>query len=77
MIKKEVGRRRTVPSSQSGGGHSNVLGLLEGAGHVVGEVVTGLDGLTELYHHHVGESVSVLVIGEVLAGLENNDKNAG
>ena len=77
MIKKEVGRRRTVPSSQSGGGDGNVLRLLEGAGHVVGEVVTGLDGLTELDHHHVGESVSVLVILEVLARLENNDKNAG
>ena len=67
MIKKEVGRRRTVPSSQSGGGHSNVLRLLEGAGHVVGEVVPGLDSLAELNHHHVGKSVPVLVIN--IAGV--------
>ena len=53
VIKKELGRQRTVPSSESGGGDGNVLRLLEGAGHVVGEVVTGLDSLAELNHHHV------------------------
>ena len=51
----------TVPSSECGGGHRDVLRLLDGAGHVVGQVVPGLHGLAELDDHHVGESVAVLV----------------
>ena len=61
----------TVPSSEGGGGHREVLRLLDGAGHVVGQVVPGLHGLAELDDHHVGESVAVLVRATVsVSGLE-------
>ena len=63
MIKK-AGRLRSVPSSEGGGGHSDVLRLLQGAGHVVGEVKAGLDSLAELNHNHVGDGLPVLVIVE-------------
>ena len=63
----------TVPSSEGGGGHRDVLGLLDGAGHVVGQVVAGLHGLAELDDHHVGQRVAVLVRSTVLAGVTQRE----
>ena len=65
-------RDSTVPCSECGGRHRDVLRLLDGAGHVVGQVVAGLHGLAELDDHHVGESVAVLVRARVLAVRKKN-----
>ena len=53
-------KEEKIPSPECGGGDGDVLRLLDGAGHVVGQVVAGLDGLAELDDHHVGEGVAVL-----------------
>ena len=53
-------KEEKIPSPECGGGDGDVLRLLDGAGHVVGQVVPGLHGLAELDDHHVGESVAVL-----------------
>ena len=50
----------TLPGPEGGGGDGDVLGLLHGAGQVVGEVVAGLDSLGELDHHHAREGLPVL-----------------
>ena len=49
-----------LPGPERGGGDGDVLGLPDGAGHVVGQVVASLHGLRELDHHHAGERVPVL-----------------
>ena len=53
-------RDSTVPCSECGGRHCDVLRLLDGAGHVVGQVVAGLHRLRELDHHHARQGVPVL-----------------
>ena len=49
-----------LPGPKCCGCDGDVLGLPDGAGHVVGQVVARLYVLTELDYHHVGKGVSVL-----------------
>ena len=49
-----------LPCSQCCGGDRDVPGVLDGAGHVVGQVVSGLDTLAPLDHHHPAHRVPVL-----------------
>ena len=50
----------TIPCSKCGGGDCDILGVLDSAGHVVGQVVAGLDVLAPLDDHHPGHGVPVL-----------------
>ena len=61
----------TLPGPEGGGGDGDVLGLLHGAGQVVGEVVAGLDSLGELDHHHAREGLPVLRVRHGLAQVKH------